>query len=93
MAAGQLTDDAPVAISRRFRLQWEEAQQCYVLLYPEGLIKLSDSAGEIFKRIDGARTVGEVIRDLEQAYPEADLREDVLDFLRTANEQGWIRCK
>jgi pyrroloquinoline quinone biosynthesis protein D len=29
---------ATPAMSRRFRLQWEDAQQCHVLLYPEGMV-------------------------------------------------------
>jgi len=37
-------------LSRLFRLQWEEAQNSYVLLYPEGMVKLNQSAGEILKR-------------------------------------------
>ncbi|MDE2371087.1 MAG: pyrroloquinoline quinone biosynthesis peptide chaperone PqqD, partial [Burkholderiales bacterium] len=35
-----------------FRLQWEAAQDCHVLLYPEGMVKLNGSAGEIMKRCD-----------------------------------------
>jgi pyrroloquinoline quinone biosynthesis protein D len=31
-------------LNRLFRLQWEEAQQAYVLLYPEGMVKLNLSA-------------------------------------------------
>lgn len=46
------------ALRRGFRFQFEPAQQCHVLLYPEGMIKLNDSASEILKRVDGARTVG-----------------------------------
>jgi pyrroloquinoline quinone biosynthesis protein D len=38
------------AIDRKFRLQWEAAQNAHVLLYPEGMIKLNASAGEILKR-------------------------------------------
>ncbi len=42
------------AVGRGFRLQWEAAQNAHVLLYPEGMIKLNGSAGEILKRCDGA---------------------------------------
>ena len=28
-------------LSRLFRMQWEEAQGNYVLLYPEGMVKLN----------------------------------------------------
>jgi pyrroloquinoline quinone biosynthesis protein D len=80
-------------ITRRHRLQWEEAQQAWVLLYPEGMVKLNPSAGEILKRVDGARSVAEVIGELERAFPGADLRQDVMAFLEAAHERGWIRAK
>ncbi len=41
-------------IGRGFRLQWEPVQDCHVLLYPEGMVKLNESAGEILKRCDGS---------------------------------------
>ena len=77
-------------VSRKFRLQYEDAQAAWVLLYPEGMVKLSASAGEIMKRIDGHTSVDGVIRDLEQAFPGAALRQDVLDFIKVAHERGWI---
>lgn len=79
------------ALSSTFRLQWEEAQQCHVLLYPEGMVKLSRSAAEILSRCDGNRTVAAIISDLQAAFPGADLEADVRRFLETAHEQGWIR--
>ena len=45
-------------INPMFRLQWEQVQECYVLLYPEGMVKLNDSAGEIMKLIDGKKQSG-----------------------------------
>ncbi|MGH8012051.1 MAG: pyrroloquinoline quinone biosynthesis peptide chaperone PqqD [Candidatus Binataceae bacterium] len=82
-------DNVPV-VPPRFRLQWEEAQQAYVLLYPEGMVKLSPSAAEIVKRLNGRTSIGGLIRDLEQAFSEADLRDDVIEFLKAAYERGWI---
>ncbi len=83
--------EAPVAIAPGYRLQWEEAQQAHVLLYPEGMIALSDTAGEILKRCDGARTADSIIADLERQFPGADLKNDVLEFLDDAGDKGWIR--
>ena len=80
-------------LQRHFRFQWEPVQQAHVLLYPEGMIKLGGSAGEIMKRIDGSATVGAIIGDLEKAFPGADLRGDVLQFLEDAHGKGWIRAK
>ena len=85
------TDDTVFELQRHFRFQWEPAQQGFVLLYPEGMVKLSASAGEIMKRIDGGIGVERLIHDLETTFPGADLRQDVLEFLNAAHQRGWIR--
>jgi pyrroloquinoline quinone biosynthesis protein D len=86
-----ISDDAVLELFKQFRFQWEKAQDCYVLLYPEGMIKLPGSAGEIMKRIDGKNSVSQIIADLETTFPGADLRQDVIDFLEAAHANGWIR--
>jgi pyrroloquinoline quinone biosynthesis protein D len=74
-----------------FRLQWEPAQNAHVLLYPEGMIKLNTSAGEILKRCDGTRTVPEVVADLERTFNQQGLAEDVNTFITIAIGNGWLR--
>jgi len=88
-----LSDNAIVEIGRHYRFQWEPAQNAHVLLFPEGMVKLPGSSGEIMKRVNGASTVGEIIADLERAFPGADLRADVIEFLEHAHGKGWIRTK
>ena len=78
-------------VAKMFRLQWEDVQQSWVLLYPEGMVKLNGSAGEIMKRLDGNTTVAALITALEQAFGATDLSADVLDFLRIAKQQGWVK--
>ena len=73
-----------------FRLQWEPAQDCHVLLYPEGMVKLNQSAGEILKRCDGERSVEAIVADLESAFGAAGLAPEVLAFLRMARQQRWV---
>jgi pyrroloquinoline quinone biosynthesis protein D len=73
-----------------YRLQWEPAQDAWVLLYPEGLVRLNPPAAEILRRCDGLTAVDALVADLQVAFGEADLRDDVADFLRQANERGWI---
>ena len=77
-------------LNRRFRMQWEEAQQAHVLLYPEGMVRLNQSAGEILKRCDGATTVDDIVLQLEQQFNTSGLRNDVLDMLAHALEKDWI---
>ena len=77
-------------IGHGFRLQWEPAQSCHVLLYPEGMVKLNQSAGEILKRCDGQRSAAEIIADLESAFSTTGLERDVLSFLDIAGAQRWL---
>ncbi len=89
MSAAVQLADCP-ALAPGYRFQWEPAQQAHVLLYPEGMVTLSGSAGEILKRCDGQRDVEAICRDLETAFPGADLRGDVLEFLADARDRGWL---
>lgn len=86
-----LPEDKPLSLARQYRFQWEPAQDAFVLLYPEGLIKLTESAGQIIKRIDGHASVNDIVADLEQTFPDADLRQDVVEFLEEIHDKGWIR--
>ena len=82
--------DSRPAVGRGFRLQWEPAQNAHVLLYPEGMIKLNGSAGEIMKRCDGAATIAAITADLERAFSATGLSEDVMRFVAMAVEKKWL---
>jgi pyrroloquinoline quinone biosynthesis protein D len=77
-------------LDRRFRLQWEPAQNAHVLLYPEGMIKLNSSAGEILKRCDGLTSIAAITEDLERAFATTGLTKDVVAFIGMAVEKKWV---
>ncbi len=77
-------------LSRRFRLQYEEAQTRWVLLYPEGMVQLNDSAAEILKRCDGERTVAEIVTELETAFSVQGLTTQVESLIEEGGRRGWI---
>ena len=77
-------------LSRRFRLQYEEAQKRWVLLYPEGMVQLNDSAAEILKRCDGERTVAEIVSELEAAFSVQGLTTQVESLIEEGGRRGWI---
>lgn len=81
---------ARLGIGRGYRIQWEQAQQAYVLLYPEGMVKLNDSAGAIMTRCDGKRTLQEIVSDIESAYQVSGLEGDVTAFVEMAVRQHWL---
>jgi pyrroloquinoline quinone biosynthesis protein D len=83
--------DKEFCINSNYRLQYEEAQGCYVLLYPEGLVKLSDTAVEILRRCEEPISCDELIRRLQRDYPDADtLEDDVRDFWTHAISEEWV---
>jgi pyrroloquinoline quinone biosynthesis protein D len=86
----ELTADSVPRVGHGFRLQWEEVQGCQVLLYPEGMVKLNGSAGEIMQRCDGERSLAAIVADLEQAFGATGLEGDVRAFIDIAAQQRWL---
>ena len=80
-------------VAAGFRLQWEPAQNAHVLLYPEGMVKLNQSAGEILSRCDGERDVQAIVADLETAFGASGLQPEVLAFLDIALAQRWVELR
>lgn len=78
------------SIRSGFRLQWEAVQNAYVLLYPEGMVKLNTSAAEILRRCDGVRSIDAIVADLEAAFERSGLQPEVVRFLDLASQQGWV---
>jgi pyrroloquinoline quinone biosynthesis protein D len=88
-----LMNPAPMrpVVATMFRLQFEPAQGSWVLLYPEGMVKLNTPAAEILRRCDGARSVDEIVAELEVAFGQAALHDDVCAFLSQARQRGWVQ--
>ncbi|GLX89301.1 pyrroloquinoline quinone biosynthesis peptide chaperone PqqD [Pseudomonas weihenstephanensis] len=74
-----------------YRFQYEPAQKGHVLLYPEGMIKLNDSAALIGGLIDGERSVATIIVELDKQFPGVpELGEDIEQFMEVARAEHWI---
>jgi pyrroloquinoline quinone biosynthesis protein D len=80
------------AFSPLHRLQWEETQQKYVILYPEGMVELNVPAAEILKLCDGTRNLDGIVEELEKKFETSGIRDDVAGLLESALENGWIRA-
>ena len=74
-----------------YRYQYEPAQKGHVLLYPEGMIKLNESAALIGGLIDGERDVATIIAQLDKQFPDVpELGDDVEQFMEVARAEHWI---
>jgi pyrroloquinoline quinone biosynthesis protein D len=85
-----INSDQTISFSRTHRLQWEEAQQKNVILYPEGMVELNESSAEILKLCDGTRNLAQIVSDLEQKFSTSGLTNDITAFLEVALQNGWI---
>jgi len=82
------------AFRRGYRMQWEAAQDTHVVLYPEGMAKLNETAAAILELVDGKQNIAAIIATLDNRFPEAGgVGPDVLEFLQSAYEQQWIQFR
>ncbi|BDI05581.1 pyrroloquinoline quinone biosynthesis peptide chaperone PqqD [Sphaerotilus microaerophilus] len=77
-------------IGRSFRFQWEPVQNCHVLLYPEGMVRLNQSAGEILNRCDGQRSWAAIVASVEKAFATSGLAGEIAAFAGMARQQRWV---
>lgn len=86
-----IAPDQIIQFSPLHRLQWEEAQQKYVILYPEGMVELNQSSAEILKLCDGAHNLAQIVEELETKFETSGLSNDITNFLNIALQNGWIK--
>ncbi len=72
------------------RIQYEPSQSRHVLLYPEGLVELGDTAEAILTRCRAETTMANIVSDLEEEFQGEGLAQDVGEFLEEARARGWI---
>lgn len=80
-----------IGFSPLHRLQWEETQQRFVILYPEGMVELNGPAAEILQLCDGTRNLDAITAELEAKFETSGLRNDIEELLEAALKNGWIR--
>ncbi len=88
----KITADNVVEMVPTYLFRWEEPQQAYVLLYPEGVVKLNETGAAILKYCDGTHTAKQIATKLSDIYT-ADVSESVFKFLEVSYAKGWIRIK
>ncbi len=84
-------DDVP-EIDPKYLFRWEEPQQSYVMLYPEGIVKLNETSAAILQLCDGNHTIEQIISALNEKYT-TDVSDSVNKFLEVSHAKGWIRNK
>lgn len=87
MLMPEVADDQRPRLARGVRFQIDGTTGKGVLLFPEGILELNETAEEILARCDG-RTLGEIVRELAEEYEAdpttlaTDVREALADLQR-----------
>ena len=94
MDAPTISDLARPNLAKGVRLQMDSATGKSVLLYPEGIVELNETAHEILSRCDG-RTLGDIVQGLAEEYEanSAALAADVRDTLSDLQRRKLIEFK
>jgi pyrroloquinoline quinone biosynthesis protein D len=87
-------DDSPETWAPRLRrggrLHRDDARGVDLLLVPERVIRLSDTASAVLRLCDGARTVADIVLELQARYEGTQLRSEVVAFLGQARDERWL---
>jgi pyrroloquinoline quinone biosynthesis protein D len=87
----QISDAARARFAKGVRLQTDSKTGKSVLLFPEGIVELNETAREILTRCDG-RTLSEIVQALAEDYDtdQAALATDVRETLGDLQQRRLI---
>jgi pyrroloquinoline quinone biosynthesis protein D len=90
MVAGAST----LRFAPHMRFRFDETRQRWVLLAPEKLFLPDETAVEILKLIDGARSVDAIVDDLATRFaaPREMIAGDVVGVLQDLADKGVLRA-
>ena len=80
-ATAELGPAARPRLSSRARLQYDGVRDKRVLLFPEGLLVLNDTAAAVLGLCDGEHSVADIVADLA-TRDNRPVDEDVLSFVK-----------
>lgn len=75
------------------RLKDDEQSDRKLLLMPECIVKLNNSATEVLELVDGHRTIAQIYAELAAKYEDETLHKDLAEFIMDALTRGWIEVK
>jgi|SwirhisoilCB2_FD_contig_31_12172446_length_508_multi_1_in_0_out_0_2 pyrroloquinoline quinone biosynthesis protein D len=79
-------------LPRYVKFRFDQTRQQWVLLAPERLLLPDDIAVEILQRVDGERSVDEIVGLLAQKFEASreEIAADVITMLQDLVEKGYL---
>lgn len=85
-----LDDQIVPQLKKYARLQFDETRNRALLLLPERVVELNETAYAILQQCDGSHTVAEIVLMLEEKFTDSDVRADSEEFLIAASKSHWL---
>ncbi|HEY8283053.1 MAG TPA: pyrroloquinoline quinone biosynthesis peptide chaperone PqqD [Chloroflexota bacterium] len=77
-------------LAARTRLRYDPAREADVLLFPEGVLMLNQTAAAILKLCDGTQSVQTIVSRLSEHANGIDVMADVLTLLDRLAAKGLV---
>jgi len=92
VSANELTLAERPRLSARARMQYDAVREKQVLLFPEGLLVLNETAAAILALCDGQRSVAEIAAELGARYSRP-VDQDVLNLLNRLVQKRLVEAQ
>jgi len=85
-----ISDSSRPSLAKKARLKWDEVRQKNLLLFPEGVLVLNNTACEVLELCDGNRTVAEIVSLLVAKYGNDSIAADIKHVLARLVEKSHV---
>jgi len=86
----EITDNSRPRLAGKTRLKWDAVREKPLLLVPEGVLVLNQTAHDVLTLCDGGRTVGEIVEILGARYASDAIGGDVKEILETLRQKTFV---
>jgi pyrroloquinoline quinone biosynthesis protein D len=87
----ELADNARPQLADKARLKWDAVRKKYLLLFPEGVLVLNNTAHDVLALCDGSRDIAEIVKNLRELYHADGIDGDVKEILRRLVEKNLVK--
>jgi pyrroloquinoline quinone biosynthesis protein D len=85
-----IADAAKPRLADKARLKWDAIREKHLLLFPEGVLVLNQTAHDILALCDGQRDVAQIVAALGEKYQNPSIDGDVKEILRRLAEKKYV---
>ena len=87
-----IADTSKPRLAAKARLKWDAVRQKHLLLYPEGVLVLNQTARDVLALCDGRRTVAEIVGALAAQYASdaKAIEGDVKEILGKLADKSFV---